>query len=386
MERWSLRASVVLFQLVAGAALAEEEAPSPPPSPPSFVLAGYVEANYQWNFNRPINDITNYRGFDNRHNTFTLANAVLDAQADYENTIARLAIQVGHTPATYYSAEPQREGASGANASDSELWRYLQQAYVGYRALDALTLTMGLFLSPIGPESMAIKDSWNWSRSNLFVGLPFYHTGARASYATTGPWSFTLAAYNGWNSVVDNNRQKSLSAQAVFSRSPLTVSLLYVGGVERAPGALEGTPWRHLYDAYAVWDASSWLALIGNLNAGFERGELGNARWFAGAGYARVRFLESLFVALRADFFREHVPSHAGERASPMFWPVAWVSSATATLDYRPTGHISIRAEYRHDQASDLLFFGRHAPLEPSGYVANRRAQNTLTLGTTAWF
>jgi hypothetical protein len=259
----------------------------------------------------------------------------------------------------------------------------LQQAYLGYRPLDSLTLTMGLFLSPIGPESMAIKDSWNWSRSNLFFGLPFYHTGARASYAR-GPWVYTLAVYNGWNSVVDNNSQKSLSAQAVFSRAPLTMSLLYLGGVERPPDAPEGKPWRHLYDAYVTWDATAELAFTANLNAGFERSALGAARWFAGAVYARLQLAEPLFVALRADLFREHAPP----QATPLFWPVAWVSSATATLDYRPTDHLSIRTEYRHDQAADPLYFSRTAPLDPTSgqYVATRQRQDTLTLGATAWF
>ena len=45
-------------------------------------LGAYVETLYQWNFNRPSNRITNYRGFDNRHDTFTLANVALDAQWD----------------------------------------------------------------------------------------------------------------------------------------------------------------------------------------------------------------------------------------------------------------------------------------------------------------
>ena len=63
-------------------------------------LGGYVEANYQWNFNQPSNGLTNYRGFDNRHNTFTLSNVALDAQWDASNVVGQLMLQVGHTPST----------------------------------------------------------------------------------------------------------------------------------------------------------------------------------------------------------------------------------------------------------------------------------------------
>jgi hypothetical protein len=359
--------------------------PTPPPAQPTtpFTLGAYVEAFYQWNFNKPSNDITNYRGFDNRHNSFTLANAALDAQWDIHDVFGRLTLQIGHTPSTYYLSEPARSGTAAANASDKELWKYLQQAYAGYRFLEALAVSMGIFLSPIGAESMAIKDNWNWSRSNLFFGSPFYHTGARASYVWGDAWTFTLAAYNGWNSVVDNNVHKSIAAQATYARSRIALSLLYFGGVERPRGAPEGQPWRHLFDAHATGDVSSWLSLLAHANAGFEPNRFGSSRWAAGALYARARLVEALYLALRGDAFFEHVPAGA----SPIFWPVAWVASATATLEYRPVEHVSFRTEYRHDRAAGAMFFGGKVQTDESGaFVANRRDQDTITLGTTAWF
>jgi hypothetical protein len=45
-------------------------------------LGGYVEANYQWNLQQPHNGVTHARGFDNRHNSFTLSNIAVDAQWD----------------------------------------------------------------------------------------------------------------------------------------------------------------------------------------------------------------------------------------------------------------------------------------------------------------
>jgi hypothetical protein len=57
-----------------------EQAAAPVTNLNPFQLGGYVEALYQWNFNSPSNGITNYRGFDNRHNTFTVSNIALDVQ------------------------------------------------------------------------------------------------------------------------------------------------------------------------------------------------------------------------------------------------------------------------------------------------------------------
>src|SRR5436305_12749814 len=81
---------------------------------------GYVEADYSYNFNRPSNGITNFRGFDNRHQTFTLSNAVIGATLEYESLTGHVALQVGHTPNTYYLAEPGSPGTNGAGATGAD--------------------------------------------------------------------------------------------------------------------------------------------------------------------------------------------------------------------------------------------------------------------------
>ena len=52
-------------------------------------------------------------------------------------------------------------------------------------------LAAGLFLSPIGTEDLAEKDDWSWSRSNLFLTLPTYHVGAKATVAVPEATSAT---------------------------------------------------------------------------------------------------------------------------------------------------------------------------------------------------
>jgi hypothetical protein len=365
--------------------------PDPAPGPPNpFTLGAYVEGFYQWNFNQPSNGLTNYRAFDNRHDTFTLANVALDTAWDYRGLVGRLTLQVGHTPSTYYLSEPNQPGSTGANASGPELWKYLQQAYAGYRfgVGGGLTILAGLFLSPIGPESMAIKDNWNWSNSNLFFGLPFYHTGVRATYALSPEWAATLAGYNGWNSVVDNNDEKSVSAQLTYTRPDLAFSALYFGGVERPRGAPEGRAWRNLLDSHVTWYARSWLSLRAQLNGGFEPNNFGVSSWAAGALFARLRLIDWIFFALRGDVFYEHVAENSAGKATPISWPAPWVSSGTATLDFRPHERASFRFEYRHDQAGADMFFGGTVTGDGVNvpFVMNRTSQDTVTLGATTWF
>jgi hypothetical protein len=386
---------------------AHDEAPPPPtPSPaqdggkdekPSLKVTplGYVEAYYAYNFNRPSNGITNYRGFDNRHNTFSLTNIALGANAEYGPVTTRLILQVGSTPSTYYLSEPVHPGTGGANASGPELWKYLQEANVSWKAPigQGLLLQLGLFPSPIGPEVFAVKDNWNYSRSNLFFGFPFYHTGLRATYEWTTELSTTFSVFNGWNSVVDNNEEKSIQTNVTYKLPyKLLVQALYFGGVERPSASRpEGPYWRNDFDLFAQYDATTWLSLMAHGNHGWEPNRIGTARWTAGALYARVKPVDRFYVALRGDRFHEDLGTDSsGRSSSPIFWGgVEWVSSGTVTLDARPVEQLSIRAEYRHDVADTPLYFGRDVqgdgtPLSP--YVANARTQDTLLLGATAWF
>jgi hypothetical protein len=349
-------------------------------SPIKLTPTGYIETYYQWNFNHPSNGITNYRAFDNRHNSFTLSNAALGTFFESGPVGGKLMLQVGNTGSTYYGAEPVVAGSKGANASGPNLWKYIQEAYVTYKIA-------------IGMEAFAVHDHWSWSRSNLFFGLPFYHTGLRATYQLSDTVSAEVAVLNGWNSVIDNNEAKSFETHVTY-RVPgkVTAQLLYLGGIERNAGVPEGQYWRHHFDAVGEIEATSWLRIAAQADYGFEPNRFGTASWYAGAVSARAKAADWLFLVARGDRFYEQLATDgSGHASTPLFWDgVEWVSSFTATADFRPHDNISVRLEVRHDQADGLLYFtgdtiaGDGSAKSP--YLPNARSQETVLLGATAWF
>lgn len=364
------------------------------PTPPPLIRTeahGYLEAFFQVNTNLPSNNLTHYRGYDNRAMTFMLSNAVVDLTAEHRDRIlgGRIALQIGTTPETYYLSEPLGAGTAGTGALSFQVWKYVQQAFLTFRppirGNQPLAIEIGLFLSPLGPEGMAIKDNWNWSRSNLFVGLPFYHLGGRATYQLTERWSLTAGIWNGWNNLLDNNLGKSFHLQATYAvPDRFTWSFIYFTGIERTTGAPEGQPWRHTWDMYVTWHPRPWISLQAWANGGLEPNTFGIAGWMAGALYARVQPTSWLYLGARADAFYEQVPTGA----SPISWPVPWLASATATVDVRPHPNASIRLEYRYDAAGGPLFFagtvaGDGSALRP--FLPNAATQQTVTLGVTAW-
>lgn len=372
--------------------------PSPAPPPPSPVvldgslgkltLGGYAEGYYQWNFNRPPSGITNYRGFDNRHNAFTISNAVVDAQYEKSGVMARIALQIGHTPNTYYLAEPTSKAdlsTSVIGTSDAATWRYIQQALIGYKIPLGLGLLVqgGIFLSPIGPESMAVRDNWTYSRSNLFFNLPFYHTGVRLTQQLSEAWFATFGVVNGWNSVVDNNGEKSLYFQLYYNRPErLQASVVYFTGVERSPQDVTRA-WRHLFDAWITFYLGNRFAFSLHGDVGFERQKTAAALWAGGATYVRLRILRWLQLAARGDVFWER------KADLTIFYPgtMSWLASGTATLEFNFVPGLLLRLEYRHDHSDSDIFFAAPDSSELfSGRDVGKNLQDTLTAGAVVWF
>jgi hypothetical protein len=363
---------------------------------PEVRASGYVQSFYQYNFNAPSNGITNWRAFDNQHDSITIDNVVLETSWSAGRVSGRIGLQVGRA-AEMFGMSELRFGNAGAavGPSNGDMWKYIQQATVGYRLNvgRGLMLDGGIFLSPIGPESVAAKDNWNWSRSYLFTLLPYYHAGIRASYEFASGLTVGASVVNGWNGITDVNDGKSVIASVSRAGGDVEWSLLYMGGFERPTGSPAGMPWRSLLDAVVTMRVSRRLQLRVHADVGFDGlpGD-GGGYWLAGAVYARFQAAPWLYLALRADLFHESIGTSVdgsnGGAAPAIFTGAGWVASQTATLDVRPHDNISLRLEYRHDESDAALFFrgavsgdGMSAP-----WVTNARGQDTLTLGATAWF
>lgn len=356
---------------------------------PKVTVGGYVEALYAYNFGSPGNNVTNYRWVDNRHNSVELSTVVLDVLGETSSFNAHLALQAGPTADGWYADSVEaRAGASGAAPRAASTWKYVQQANVGWKAPvgSGLLLSVGLFLTPIGFEGPAVKDNFNWSRSNLFYTLPFYHAGARATYELTDRLTAMAMVVNGWNQATDLNDGKSVIAQLTYKMPDvLSASVLYMGGPERPQSSAEGRAFRHLFDGWVELDLPKRFAFALHADAGFEDGNFGVQSWRSGALYARVQPLDFLYVAARGDLFFEDVPSAGGTSASSLFYG-ADVGSLTGTIDLRPHRRVAFRAEARHDVASAPLYFKRGADVDTSGALQpNARTQDTVTFGLTGW-
>ena len=280
-------------------------------------------------------------------------------------------------------AEPVWRATGGAGPSGPTLSKTSTGEHRVCR-VRGLLLEAGVFLSPIAPKSIPVKDQWNCPLEPV-LGPPFHHSGIRATYPVTEHLSLSAQLYNGWNSITTRTSScRGVRRDVHGCRSGHGTGGLLLGGVERPEGAPEGAAWRHLFDAYATITVTPCLQLLAQADAGFENNRFGTSSWYAGVAYARLRIEPWLYAAARGDYFHETVPAGA----SPIFWAGSrWVTEGTLTLDARPADTISVRVEVRHDQAQAPLYFQGAVATDPDGdFIPDARSQNTVTVGAVAWF
>jgi hypothetical protein len=357
-----------------------------------LTLGGWVDTYFGWNFNDPASRVDGVRAFDFRHDQFALQVVALDVGFEGRGglqggaTVGRITLQAGDEPDAYYKSSGSEKASDATPNYDS--FRHVQQAYAGYKlpmpGADGATLEvdMGLFMSHIGFEGLNAKDNINFSRSLLHQLTPFYETGVRAVYTVSPSFTAELLVVNGWNSVIDNNRSKSVGAQIVWTPSDrVSATLNWIGGAEQdATIAM-----RNLFDGFVVYKPTDKLMLVTNAHVGLDRVAPGTVldgaittgkkrvAWYGVAGYARYQIDDQWAAALRGEIFHDEdgVPWEAGSAGS--------IGEGTATIEMRPQEHLIVRLEYRHDQASTALYETHTPPHQSKG-------QDTATLGAIVFF
>jgi hypothetical protein len=328
--------------------------------PGGLVLGGLIDGYYGFNANRPDGP-AKLRNFDTRHNEFSLnlAEVVLERRPASAAGAARFGfrmdLDVGPTADLVAAAEPAGAGRYAG----------LQQGYVSVLAPigRGLQVDVGKMVTPLGAEVIESPDNWNYSRSLLFtLAIPYYHMGARASYAVSDRLGVSGWIVNGWNNVQDNNHAKTFVAQASVRPWPkLAIVHNVIRGAEQADHPRVR---RTVFDTVAVLQAARRLTLMVNHDWGHEGANGQRARWQGLALYARWRPAASWALSPRVEWYEDPQGLTTGQAQV--------LRELTITSEHRFTEQLAARVEYRGDRATQASF--RRAAGDAS-------AQHTLTVG-----
>ncbi len=351
-----------------------------------ITVTGFVDTQYNNNFS---NHTTNpsvtpgggpgnpLRSFDNNQNTFTLNNVEFDIEK-LANPEGGAGFRVDMS-----GGEDMRavDGSNNAAAANSKFG--FQQAYVQLVAPlsffndsevfgDTVDIKAGRMVTLAGAEVIEGRDNWNISRSFMFgLGIPFTHTGVRATYKLfqdklTTFWGLN----NGWDQNVDNNTWKTWETGLSYN---LTDKLNYTNSLYFGPeNSQTASHKRFLLTNVVSYQATERLATKAELNFGNQHRiptgatltgpddpglNYDNAQWFGLALYARYAMTEKWGMATRFELFRDkdRFRTSAGGTSPATATSTLW--AVTLGTDYKIYENLLGRLEYRFDKSNESAAF-----------------------------
>jgi hypothetical protein len=272
---------------------------------------GFLSASYTFNQNAPDSKQNQFRVFDYKDDTptFDVAELVIQRVASKPKDLGfRIDFTAGSTvpemTAAYGMFRNKHTGQAGHVDIHQLFLSYILPAGKGLR------VDFGKFVTHMGYEVIEGYDGYNdnYSRGFLFgYGIPYTHTGVKASYPFSDKISGMLMVTNGWDDVHNNNRSHSVGAQlAVTPRKGINFYFNFIEGPE-CPR--DNHDLRSVYELVGVWKATPKLNFAVDGLYGHEENAVSmghDALWKAFAGYAKYNFTSRFSLAFRGEAFADN--------------------------------------------------------------------------------
>lgn len=276
-----------------------------------FTFSGYIDSYYMANMNKPLSRsnlgaAANARAFDQRAGQFSLG--LIQTKIGYSTAKADVVVDLTFGPNADLGNYGNLIGPLGATTALA-----IKQAYFNWKATDKLTLTAGQFGTHIGYEVIDAPVNYNYSLSNLFNNGPFYHVGAKGTYAFSDKASLMLGIVNNVDALNDNNRKKGLIGQLFVS--PATGWNIYLNGIvsnEANVDSLGNTPAAHysVLDLVTTFQVTEKFFLGANAAIGSQKGDYQGytftdkaTSWGGVALYTNYALSSNFGLGARYEFF-----------------------------------------------------------------------------------
>jgi len=339
-----------------------------------------VDSGYEHNFNQPIGNVNNIRVFDEDGFQLTQGNLHIERDGTVGFVTDLNVGQVANTlsTATRYSS----------TSHVGPQWFDPTQYYLTYTAPfgSGVSFEAGRFVTLLGAETINTYNNQNYNESKSIIfgfGIPFTHTGVRASYTFNDYVAATAGLNNGWDDPADsNNGGPNYEGELTLNNKEKSLALV-INGIwgpnffATSPGVGHSNSNLGAIDPIVTWKPSFVpnLTLQSEYLYASQTGAVANghsATWQGLAGYVVYDWTPSFESATRGEFFQDKDGARTG--TSQTLWEI------TQTLSYKipeVTGLVA-RLEYRHDNSSQNFFTNNNFVSPVTGTQHLWHGQDTL--------
>ncbi len=333
-----------------------------------FVVEGYIDAYYGYDFSKPTSKERPYFVSSARHNEMNINLAYVSVKYTSERVRARFAPGFGSYINANYAAEQGVlknivEGNVGVKLfKNKEIW-----------------LDFGVLGSPYTNESAISKDHLMYSRSFAPEYVPYYLSGAKLSVPLGKKVNFYLYLINGWQQIRDVNDSKSIGTQLEYrpNENLLVNWNTYIGNENSEVRPDFGN--RYFTDVYFIYSKGKFSGTscfyVGAQETKLPTGSAETQLWYNANIICKYNFTPKVSLSGRLEYFDDQ----KSVQISPIN-PVNGFSSSSASLcvNYAIEENVLFRLESRS------FFSNKNVYQNASG---NPVSNSQLLIGSvTVWF
>ena len=338
-------------------------------------ISGYLTSSFNYNFNRPPDNLTIGQGYEYNANQFMYNSFILILQksVDYD----AFDWKAGFYTELILGQDAAYTQASGLSLGDEG---DLEQAYVQVNAPlgNGVKIIFGKYVTPIGYEVVETALNANWTMGYQWTLFePFTHTGLQLGYKISNEWEVNFYVNNGWDDVTDNNHSLSYIGRIYYTPNDKTsVTLIGFGGPEQTANNVDpgnGTPgadghWREGVDFVVTYKCTPKVNTAVQVDYGHEsqaavvgmdvNGDAiisGDAQWWGIGSWLTYDITEKLQAAFRADYVNDINGARSSGSPSTAPFPVNTgqeLYSLTLTMNYKPVEGLRFSPEFRFDHST----------------------------------
>lgn len=305
----------------------------------TYDWAGYVEAYYIFDGNRPPENIRDPWYYNHRrHNEVAVNLALLRLKAQREKYRAALGLMAGTYAQHNLAHEPQ-----------ALRLLYEARAGIAVNKKNTLWLDAGIFESFIGFETPIGSNNMNLTRGLSSENSPYYLSGARLSYEGAVRWELAGYLLNGWQQLQNRGSGGPALGMHILFKAHKNWRLnwnLFAGPPD---GRAEVR--RYFSNFFLQYHTGRWKAISG-WDVGQEVESTSNRLWQAAYLIAQYQLTEVLKMAWRAEYFHDPTLVVVQTPAGKAFQ----VWGGSVNLDWSPHPNAVVRWEYRYFQNSAAIF------------------------------
>jgi hypothetical protein len=328
---------------------------------------GFMSFSYTYNTNDPIPRLNQFRVFDFNDD---------DPQLD----VAQLVIQHPTAESGQFGFRVNLMAGSGVPEVTASYGMFrdtqtgvahhfdIPEVYASYivPVAKGLRLDAGKFVTPFGYEVIGGYDGWNDNFSRGFIfgyGIPFTHTGIKASYSFSSKISGAAFLTNGSDAVTRLNGGVTVIGQlAVVTSKTTNLAFTFLHGPEQP---------NNTHNLRSVCELTGAWKVLPRVTLGFDglyadedhaATNGSDAIWKGLAGYSKYNFTKEFSLAFRGEVFADIGGSRTGTSQTlrgftltPEYVLPAKLSHVSSALHHLD-GKLIVRGELRQDLSDQNTF------------------------------